>query len=172
MTVQLFDWPLFVLLFGSLQVSAYAQRFHHSYAENQYWELPSWAMRPKAHIILMLINLPGYWSNIVVLIYGCFTLPWYTVLLSAVLAMIVARLFDALFFTPIIGRFGVFAALLVSYIIAALTALWHFGFIREMRPHTLDLGSYLGIGVCACFIARALFLGCLTLPRGGSSIFQ
>ncbi len=89
MTVQLFDWPLFVLLFGLIPVSAYAQRFHHTYAENQYWELPYWAMRPKGHIILMFFNLPGYWSSIVVLIYGFFILPRYTVLLCAVLATIV-----------------------------------------------------------------------------------
>jgi hypothetical protein len=74
--------------------------------------------------------------------------------------MIVGRLVDALFFTPIIGRFGVFAALVVSYIIAILTALWYFGFAREVHAHALDLGSYLGIGVCVCLIVRELLLAC------------
>lgn len=166
MTVPFFDWPLFVLLFGSVPVSAYAQRFHHLYAENQYWELPSWAMRPKAQIILMLINLLGHWANIVVLIYGFFILPWYTVLLCAVLTMIVAGLFDALFFTPIIVRFGVFAALLVSYIIAAVAALWHFGVVRRVYVHALDLGSYIGIGICACLIVKGLFRACYGALEG------
>jgi hypothetical protein len=160
MTVQLFDWPLFILLFGSVPLSAYSQRFHHAYAENQYWELPSWVMKPKTQIIFRLLNLPGYWSNIVVLIYGFFILPWYTVLLCAVLALIVGRVFDALFFTPVIFRFGVFAALQVSYIIAVVIALWYFEFPREVHAHALDLGSYVGIGVCVCVIVRESFLAC------------
>ncbi len=69
-------------------------------------------------------------------------------------------LFHAFFLVSVIRRFGVFVALLVSYIIAALTALWYFGFLREIHTHVLDLGSHLGIGVCVCVIATGLFLAC------------
>jgi len=118
------------------------------------------SLRVQAQIILMLINLPLYWSDMVVSIYGFFILPWYTVLICEAADQIAGGLFHAFFLVSVIRRFGVFVALLVSYIIAALTALWYFGFLREIHTHVLDLGSHLGIGVCVCVIATGLFLAC------------
>ena len=88
-----------------------------------------------------------------------FILPWYTVLICAVADQIVGGAFHGLFLTRVEQRFGAFVELLISYVIAAVTTLWYFGFVREMHAHVLDLGSYLGIGFCVVSIIRGLFIG-------------
>ncbi len=74
------------------------------------------SLRVQVQIILMLINLPLYW-DMVVSIYGFFILPWYTVLICEAADQIAGGLFHAFFLVSVIRRFGVFVALLVSYII-------------------------------------------------------
>jgi hypothetical protein len=152
----LVDWPFFLLLFGVGTVSLCAELFNDA----PLMDRPGWTANPIAQIILMLINLAIYWSNTVIVIYGFFILPWYTVLICAVADLMAGAIFYGLFFVPIIQQFGVFVALLISWAISMLAVLWYIGFVTEIHVHPLDLGSYLGIGVCVCFIVRRLFLSC------------
>ena len=127
--------------------------------DGPYLDRPMWTViHPKAQLIVSLINVPFYWSDMIVSIYGFFILPWYTVVICTVIDLIVGGLFGGLILMPLIRRLGVSVALLVSYVVAALAALWYFGFVGETHTHALDLGSYLGIAVCVCFIGRGLLL--------------
>jgi hypothetical protein len=155
---QFFNWPFFVLLFGTGIVSIGAKLFQ-DVVDGPFMDRPMWTvLYPNAQVIVSLINVPLYWSSMIVSIYGFFILPWYTVVICTVVDLIVGGLFGGVVLMPIIKQFSVTVGLLVSYVVAAAAALWYRGFLVETRTHVLDLGSYLGIAFCVCLMGRRLFL--------------
>lgn len=122
------DLPFFMLLFGSGLASACAKLIRDRIeGPSSYMYLPGWLLNPKAQLIFLVVNLPIYWSNMAVWIYGFFILPWYTVLISSGIDTIVGGLFHGTF----LNRFPMVLALLISYLIMLTTFVWYFGFFRR-----------------------------------------
>src|SRR6266478_1645850 len=120
-----FDWPFFVLLFAIGIMSAFAGFLRVA----PRMDLPVWSLIPAVQVILTLIALPLLWSPIVVLTYGFFTLPWYTVLICAVADFVAGMIFIFFILSPITRMLGVsvVTTFLLSCVTATIAVLRYFG---------------------------------------------
>ena len=145
-----FDWPFFILLSGIGIASVSTAHLQAAYARLDY--LPSWLRTfNAASLIVAWINVTLAWADLIVGIYGFLILPWYTVLICMAADLIVGAIFSVVVLNPVIRRFGVFIALLISYVIAAIAVIWYCGYAGGLRPITLNLGAYIGIAVLICY---------------------
>jgi hypothetical protein len=126
--LKLFDWPFFFLLFATGQASLCALKLNEVYRSRRLMELPPMACGPKVELVATLINIPVYWSNIAVLIYGFFILPWYVVLICAVADLIAAAVYHVALRSLLRGFFNPFTAMLVSWVILFGVVTWYFWF--------------------------------------------
>jgi hypothetical protein len=126
--VKLFDWPFFFLLFATGLASLCALKLSEVYRSGYLIPIPPMARGPKVSLIITLINVPVYWSNLAVLIYGFFVLPWYVVLICAVAALIAGSLFYVALRLLLRGFFNPFTMMLVSWAILFVVLVWYFWF--------------------------------------------
>ena len=90
---------------------------------------PVWMATRMGQTILVRIVEPLFFSPIVILIYGFFTMPWYTVLIFAVADLIAVTLFFFFVLSPVVQLLGigVFPAFLLSCVAATIAVLRYFG---------------------------------------------
>jgi hypothetical protein len=126
--MKMFDWSFFLLLFATGLASYCALKLNDVYRSNYLIPIPPMAREPKVSLIITLINFPVYWSNVAVLIYGFFILPWYVVLLCLAASFIAVPLCHvALRFLPG-GFINPFTAMLLSWMVLFVVAVWYFWF--------------------------------------------
>lgn len=120
-----FDWPFFVLLFAVGVMSSCAAVLLGA----PFMDRSVWMATRMGQTILARIVEPLFFSPIVILIYGFFTMPWYTVLISAVVDLIAVTLFFFFVLSPVVQllRVGVFPAFLLSGVAATIAVLRYFG---------------------------------------------
>ena len=86
------------------------------------------ALGPKVSLIVTLVNVPIYWSNVAVLIYGFFILPWHVVLICAAASLIAVPLIHFQIRSLLRGFFNPFTAMLLSWMVLFVVAVWYFWF--------------------------------------------
>jgi len=114
-------------------------------------------------IIITLINVPFAFANTVLLVSGFFMLPWYTVLICGTAALLAMLLF---WNVPrrVVRRYGLFVAMLISYPVTVLTAIWCF---QEEYLISPTLASYIGIAIVLCArVVNALYAKKMFVQRG------
>ena len=115
-------------------------------------------------IIITLINVPFAFANTVLLVSGFFMLPWYTVLICGTAALLAMLLFWNVLFGRVVRRYGLFVAMLISYPVAVLTAIWCF---QEEYLISPTLASYIGIAIVLCArVVNALYAKKMFVQRG------
>ena len=160
MALKLFDWPFFALLFVVDITGVCARRFNGAYPEDR----PGWASTGLGDIIITLINLPFAFGDTVLLACGFLMLPWYTVVICGTAALLAMLLFWNVLFRRVVMRYGLFVAILISYPIAVLTAIWCF---QEEYLISPTLGSYIGIAIVLCArVVNALYAKKMFTQRG------
>jgi hypothetical protein len=157
-TSTFFDWPFLILVFGVGTVTPCIPAFNNAGP----LDLPMWVTTSKAGTILGLINVPFAWAATILGIYGFLILPWYTVLICLVTDMIFGGLFYGWFLMPI-QRFSLVAALLVSYLIAAIAIIWYCAYVGASRTITLNTSACIAIAVLICYNIVNIFLARKTL---------
>jgi hypothetical protein len=140
MALKLFDWPFFALLFTADIAGVCARRFKSAYPGDR----PGWASTGIGYTIITLINVPLAFGDTILLACGFLMLPWYTVVVCGTAALLAMLLFWNVLFRRLVVRYGLFPAMLISYPIAVLVAVWCFQEEYLILP---TLGSYIGIAV-------------------------
>jgi hypothetical protein len=121
-------WHFFFLLFATGYASYCALKLNDAYRSNYLDPNPPMARGPKVALIITLISIPVYWSNVAVLIYGFFILPWYVVLICFSVALIAAPLVHLAIRLLLRGGFNPFTAMVVFWPILFVVVIWYFWF--------------------------------------------
>jgi hypothetical protein len=123
-----FDWPYFLLLFAADLATYYGHKLHQIYRSGtEQIHLPPMAYEPSVPLsILHIVGLPISWSNVAVLIYGFFILPWYVVLICFAASLIAGAALHIALRSLLRGFFNPFIAVLVSWPILLVVVIWYF----------------------------------------------
>jgi hypothetical protein len=124
----MFNWPFFVLLFGSGVLTFESRAFHPTLTGERLGVFPSWMLNPVILLIISAFNLVAFLSSFAFFVYGFFILPWYTVLICGIAEQIASGAFVGLFMSRVRTRSGPLVALLAAYGIALATTIWYLGF--------------------------------------------
>jgi hypothetical protein len=128
MEYKMLDLPFFLLLFATGEVSYSALKLNQAYRSEFWGMIPPMARGQKASLIITWINIPVYWSNVAVLIYGFFILPWYVVLICLAATLIADAAFYIALKSLLRGFFNPFTAMLVSWAMLLVVVIWYFWF--------------------------------------------
>jgi hypothetical protein len=108
------NWKYAVLLFVANELSAACSDYARAVRENRIMDLPLWNQTHFGSVFLML-NVPFYWSNLILLVAGFFFLPWQTVLIVAAVVFVAGIPFTVF----LMRRVALFPRILLCYLLLA-----------------------------------------------------
>ena len=108
------NWKLFVLLLAFNEISPACAEYGRVVRENRYELLPLWCSG-RAGLVFLILNVPLYWSNFVIVLAALFFVPWFTVLIVAGASLLAGAPFSMM-----LRRWNPFLRLLICYAAGAV----------------------------------------------------